>query len=169
MEILKYFMLLLTFGATTTIGFLFSKRYSSRVNELKEMKNALSIFETKIKFTYEPIPEAFREIAKKVNPNIGKIFKLASENMEYTTAGNAWIESLTVSQHNMKKEDIEVLKGLSRLLGKTDIEGQVSEITLVKQFLDTQIEQANLEKEKNAKMYKTLGVVAGLAIVIVLV
>lgn len=169
MEILKYMMLLLAFGTTTIIGFLLSKRYSNRLNELKEMKNALSIFETKIKFTYEPIPSVFTEIAKKVHPTIAKIFTLAVENMEYTSAGNAWIESLTVSPNNMKEDDIKVLKGLSRLLGKTDIEGQVSEITLVKQFLDTQIEQANQEKEKNAKMYKTLGMVVGLAIVIVLV
>ena len=53
-------------------------------------------------------------------------------------------------------EDKEVLKGLSKLLGKTDINGQINEIKLVSNFLDTQIQIAQKEKEKNEKMYKTL-------------
>ena len=48
---------------------------------------------------------------------------------------------------------------------KTDLEGQVSEIKLVQDFLNTQIEMAEKEKQKNEKLYKTLGGVIGLAIV----
>ena len=70
---------------------------------------------------------------------------------------------------NLKKEDIEVLKGLSNLLGKVDVEGQVSEIELVDNFINTQIEKAEEESKKSEKMYKVLGVTIGLAMVIVLV
>ena len=52
--------------------------------------------------------------------------------------------------------------------GKTDIEGQISEIELTNTFLDIQIEKAENEKQKNQKMYKTLGTVVGLALVIIL-
>ena len=55
------------------------------------------------------------------------------------------------------------------MLGKTDVEGQISEIKLVQNFLDTQIEQAEVERQKNEKLYKTLGGVLGLAIAIILV
>lgn len=57
MEILKYIILFFIFGTTSFIGILISKKYSNRVKELQEMKSALSMFESKIKFTYEPIPE----------------------------------------------------------------------------------------------------------------
>ena len=43
------------------------------------IKNALNIFMTKIKFTYEPIPEIFNEISENMNKNIGSIFKTAKE------------------------------------------------------------------------------------------
>ena len=69
----------------------------------------------------------------------------------------------------LKKEDIEVLKGLSNLLGKVDLEGQVNEIELVDNFLDNQIEKAEEESKKSVKMYKTLGVTVGLAMVIILI
>lgn len=47
--------------------------------------------------------------------------------------------------------------------------GQVSEIKLIDKFLDTQIEKAEQDRRKNEKMYKTLGVTMGLAIVVILI
>ena len=156
MELLKYLSLFLIFGTTSFIGILIGKKYSSRVKELQEMKNALAMFEAKIKFTYEPIPEIFKDISNKLNENVGQIFKNASSKMQYASADNAWCESINESNTNMNKEDKEVLKGLSKLLGKIDVNGQISEIELFSNFLNTQIESAQKKKEKNEKMYKTL-------------
>lgn len=169
MQIIKYLELILVLSASTYIGILISKKYLNRVTDLKEMKNALNIFATKIKFTYETIPQIFKEISEKVKPNIANIFLSASNKMENINAGNAWLQALEESNTNMVKEDIETLKNLSNLLGKVDIEGQVNEIELVETFLDTQIEIAEEDKNKYVKMYKTLGITIGLAVVIILI
>lgn len=169
MQIIKYLTLILILSLTSYIGILISKKYLNRVKDLKEMKNALNMFSTKIKFTYEPIPQAFREISKKTKPNISNIFKNVCEKMNTENAGKAWEDALEESNTNMTKEDIEVLKNLSNLLGKVDIEGQVNEVELVENFLDTQIELAEEEKQKYVKMYKTLGITIGLAVVIILI
>ena len=84
MQVIKYLMLLLILLSSTYIGILISKKYTNRVKELKQMKNALNIFSTKIKFTYEPIPEMFYEISNKIEAQIGEIFKNASEKMKKT-------------------------------------------------------------------------------------
>lgn len=169
MQMIKYLTLMIILASTTYIGILISKKYLNRVKDLKEMKNALNIFSTKIKFTYEPIPQTFKEISEKVKPNIANIFKESSKKMQNENAGKAWEEALEESNTSMTKEDIEVLKNLSNLLGKVDIEGQVNEVELVENFLDTQIELAEEEKQKYVKMYKTLGVTIGLAVVIILI
>lgn len=172
MIIIKSLSLFMILGASTWIGFLVSGKYKNRVSDLTEMKNALNMFETKVRYTYEAIPEIFTQISQTFNNNqssIGKIFKIASENMKYSPAGDAWNLALDVTDTNMNKEDIKALKGLHKLLGKTDVEGQLSEIELTTSFLDIQITQAIKEKEKNEKLYKTLGIVAGLAIVIILI
>ena len=57
---------------------------------------------------------------------------------------------------------------MSTLLGKTNLEGQVREIELTQSFLKKQIEDAEQERQKNEKLYKTLGMTIGLAIVILL-
>ena len=169
MQIIKWITLILIFISSTYIGILISKKYLNRVKDLKEMKNALNIFSTKIKFTYEPIPKTFNEISKNVKPNIANIFSSASVKMENTNASKAWSKALEEANTSMTKEDIEILNNLSNLLGKVDIDGQVSEIELVEHFLDTQIIQAEEEKNKYIKLYKALGITIGLAITIILI
>ena len=77
MQIIKYFMLFLIFITSSLIGRFIAKKYSYRLEELKEIKNILNIFKSKIRFTYEPIPEIFREIASHSKENIGLVFKKA--------------------------------------------------------------------------------------------
>ena len=74
MLVVKYFMLFLVLVACTLIGRFLSKKYVYRLNELEEMKNALNVFEAKIKFTYEPIPQIFQEMAENISKNISNIF-----------------------------------------------------------------------------------------------
>jgi len=165
-KILIYSCIFLT---CSVIGILKSQKYMYRVNELKEFKNALNMFKTKVKFTYEPIPEIFEQIATNINPSIGSIFKIASHNMKFCAAGDAWNKAIDTDLLNINLEDRKILKGLSKLLGATDIQGQISQIEITSTFLDEQIRKAEREQEKNEGMYRKLGMIIGLGIVIILV
>lgn len=168
MIIIKLILLCFILAASSYLGRMIAGSYKARVEELKEFKNGLTMFETKIKFTYEPIPELFKEISNSLTKNIGAIFENASKLMQTKSAKESWEEAVSKSRTSLTKEDISVIKKLSKLLGKTDLNGQVSEIELTKSFLDTQIEKAEKECHKNMKLYRTLGVVSGLALVIIL-
>lgn len=169
MLVFRLFILAMIIVTSSIIGILFSKKYANRESEIKEMKNALNMFATKIKFTYEPIPNVFMEIANKIGGNIGNIFDRAASRMKEISAGEAWVQALTESKNNLSKEDIAVIQNLSRMLGQTDLEGQLSEIEIVNEFLTNQLENAAEERKKNEKMYRTLGLVAGLTIAIILI
>ena len=169
MIIIKGIILILVLGVASAIGVMFSKKYKDRVEELKDFKTALNIFKTKIKYTYEPIPDIFLELSKNFKSNISNVFNIASKNMNTNSAGEAWILALDTTFLNITKEDKEILKNMSKLLGKTDMEGQVNEIELTETFLNSQIEKAEQEKAKNEKLYKTLGYVTGLGLVIILI
>ena len=169
MIIIKLLVLSLVFASCLYMGILVSKKYSGRVKELKDMKNALNMLETKIKYTYEALPEIFEEISKQITGEIGQIFRNSAKKMQVKSAGDAWNESIDLANTNMNIEDKAILKTLGKLLGKTDAEGQISEIKLVSNFLDTQMKAAERERNKNEKMYKTLGGIVGLTIVIILI
>ena len=169
MILIKYIFLGLILIGTSYVGVLMSKKYSNRLRDLKEMRKALNFFEEKIKFTYEPIPDVFEEISSKVKENIGEIFNTSSNLMQSKSAGEAWEFAVDNSNNNFTKEDKDIIKGLAKMLGKTDIDGQVSEIRLTNKFIDVQIKDAEKENTKNEKLYKTLGATVGLALVIILI
>ena len=169
MQVIKYFILFLIVLSSSLIGRFLSKRYIYRLEELEEMKNALSMFKSKIKFTYEPIPEIFEEISKNTNRNIGEIFKNAKDKMKNNNANIAWEEAVDETITNFKKEDEYVIKTISKLLGQIDAEGQTSQIEITQNFLEKQIKEAEEEKNKNVKLYSRLGTTIGLAIVIILI
>ena len=166
---IKIIVIFLIIVISSILGNIKSKKYKYRVDELKQMQEALNIFKTKIKFTYEPIPEIFKEISKFGETNISNIFINASKHMNIKSATESWSMALEESETNMKTEDVNILKSLGNLLGKTDKEGQISEIELMQTFIETQISKAEEEKVKNEKLYKTLGTLAGVAISIILI
>ena len=89
--------------------------------------------------------------------------------MQYNSAGEAWKSALQKTNLNIKDEDIKALENLEKLLGKTDIDGQLSRIEVTQKFLDEQIKNAEEEQMKNEKLFKSLSIITGLAIVIILI
>ena len=172
MEIIKYFMLGLVLIISIIIGKFLSQKYSLRLEELEKIYNLLNILKTKLKFTYEPLPEIFEEIAENEKNNIGEIFKKAKEKMYENTASQAWEITINETEKenktNLSKSDMQILKSLSKLLGQTDLEGQINQIEITQNFLQTQIKEAVNEKQKNEKLYSRLGTTIGLAIIIIL-
>ena len=94
---------------------------------------------------------------------------MSKNMMKQLSADEAWAFALDRSNTNMNIEDLEILKNLDKMLGKTDAEGQLSEIELMKNFIDVQIKKAEEEQVKNEKLYKSLGITVGLALVIILI
>ena len=171
MIFLKYIMLFILFILANLIGRILSQKYVYRLNELNEFKNFLNIFKTKIRFTCDTIPDIFQDFSEKTKKNISKIFCLANKKMKYETAGQAWEEAIeeTEPELNLKEEDLNVIKMLAKMLGNTDIEGQISQIEITEKLLETQIDEAKEEKDKNQKLYQKLGTTIGLGIVILLI
>ncbi len=169
MLMIKYVILSIILGISIWIGLLISKKYKDRVTELKEFRNCLNILENKIKFTYQPLQEIFTEIFNNSQSNVTTIFINTSQNMRKMNTQDAWNKAIDESKINLNTEDKNIIKNMGKLLGKTDIEGQVSEIELTNNFIDVQIEKAENDRQKNEKLYKTLGTVVGLAIVIILI
>lgn len=168
MIVIKTILLISIFSSSIYIGILISKKYSNREKELIEILNSLNMLEAKIKFTYEPLQDIFKEIARTLNNNIGEIFEKTQKYINTLGTGQAWNKAIDESSTDLVEEDKSILKGLGRLIGKTDIEGQISEIKLLKGLVESQTDKAKREREKNEKMYKTLGGIIGMAIVIII-
>ncbi len=149
------------------LGIIKAKTFENRVSELSKFQNALVMFKTKIEFTHEPIKNIFEEISKVIYKDEENIFLYTIKNQRNIYV--SWNEGADKIKKDFTKEDIEIIKMMGKLLGKTDIEGQVNEIELTKSLIEKQIEKAELEKIKNSKLYKTMGVICGIGICIILI
>ena len=169
MNIVKYIILFLIFSISCLIGKAKSDTYSKRVIELRQLENLFIQLKNKIKFTYKPLGEIFEELEKiNINPLKDFLIKIR-ENMEKYSFSISWKKAIKNNEWNINNEDKSILAELGYTLGKSDVEGQENEIELVIKFIEKQIEKAEYEKNKNSKIYKTLGKVIGLGIVIILI
>lgn len=161
MIIIKFVLLGIVVFVCSYIGNIKAGSFEKRYLELKKFKRSLGIFRSKLEFTYEPIGEIFEDISKLVYENEDNLFQRFIQN-------NDWNLSVEM-QRNWDNEDKEVAKGLGKMLGKLDKDGQLNEISVTESFIDKQIENAYEVKKKNEKLYKILGRSAGIAIAIVLI
>lgn len=170
-EFLRYLFLISILAGSTSIGFLLSRSYSNRVRELKAFSKLVNIVKSKIEFTQKPLAEIFEEtyLVEK-NLKISKIFYISAKKIESKNIKDAWNEAISEEKFfwDLKKEDIALIRTFGNMLGKTDVEGQVSEINQFKELLNSQISMAEEENSKSSKMYKSLGTIVGLGIIILL-
>ena len=167
--IIKYISLISIIFICSFLGIYKSKKFENRVSELKEMQSSLNMFKSKIEFTYEPIGEIFKEISNVIYKDKENIFKITTEEMKQKNASQSWYLAIEKCKNDLNIEDKETIKFMGKLLGKTDKIGQINEINLTSNLLEKQIEKAEEEKINNTKLYKTLGIVFGLGITIILI
>ena len=163
MGILKIVLFTMVLAMCSFLGIIKANRFKLRVIDLCEMKKALNLIITKMRYTYEPLPELFKEVSKELNKNIAHTY------MNELNAKEAWEKSVGESSSNFTNEDINIIKGLGNLLGKTDLEGQLMQIELTTKLLEDNIKEAESLQRKNTKLYKTLGTTIGLAIMIIFI
>lgn len=171
--LLKIIGSILIISASGFIGFLYSKDCSARPQQLREIQNMLQMLENEISFLSTPLSEAFERIYKSSNNSISAIFKSAHEylidNLNYN-ASEAWALAVrdNIKKTSLKEEDEEILVSFGKILGSSDVEGQIGNIRLTVNQLKMQEHKAEEIRKKNENMYRTLGVLGGIAIVILL-
>ncbi len=168
MGLLKFIILIFIFVICSRLGSLKAKVYDARVGELKKIKNALEMIKSKIEFTYAPLQDIFEEVTKVVYDGQENIFESTVQGMKEKGVTESW--NVAVEREvKITQEDKSSLKLFGKLLGKTDKAGQINEINVASKLLDVQIEKAEAEKQKNYKLFKTLGSVVGIGICIILI
>lgn len=159
--------------SSSLIGYIYGKSYRERLENLIYLESCIKILETEIMYGANPLPEALKNVHNKGNKKVSFIFNLISRELKINKSGNVLTCFLTVvdimkKDLNYKKEDIEVFLNLGRTLGASSRKDQEKNFKLILAQIKSLEKEARLEKEKNEKMFKNLGFLSGLAIVVIL-
>lgn len=149
-------------------GLFMSGCLGARKKSLAEIRTALSILETEIVFSSHHLKDVFGKVAN--ISGCGMFFTTVRENMEEMGIERAWIYAVDKNKGEMglKKEDAEILKTLSTRLGMSDREQQVKNIKYTDALILKALTEAEEEYRKSAKFYRSIGVVGGLFLIILL-
>ena len=161
------------FAACTILGYQLSRHFSERPRQLRYFKTALQALEAEIMFGHIPLQEASKRLAKQMPKPISLFFNNFSDNLqiEEATVKHAWADSLKSisSLLALQSKDIEILEQFGETLGKHDRFQQQKQIALTMTHLEREENEALLAQSKYEKMIKSLGVLLGLLLIILLV
>ena len=168
MIIIKYICLILIFITSSKIGFIKSKGFKKRVEELNKIEISFNLFKTKIEYTNDVIEDIFKQISSIIYNDRTNIFLNTIDKKDNKKLFESWSISLEENLY-LKEDDKELLKIFGKNLGKLDKKGQVFQLDEAISLIKKQIQNAEEEVKKNEKMYKSLGTIIGAVIVIILI
>lgn len=172
--LLKLIGSMLVIGASSFIGYVLSRECSRRPVQLRSLQGMLQMLENEISFLSNLLTDALERIYKSSNNEVSCIFKAALDNLSHDdgfNASEAWEKAVreNIKQTALNKEDEQILVSFGKMLGSSDLDGQLKNIKLTVNQLKLQEQKAEEYKRKNEAMYKTLGVLGGIAVVIILI
>lgn len=172
--LLKIIGSILVLAASGFLGFVLSRDCSRRPQELRELQGLLQMFENEISFLSNLLTDAFAKIYRSSKSEVAVFFEETADMLKINAginASQAWETAVgkNLKMTSLNKEDEEILISFGKMLGNSDLEGQIKNIRLTLNQLKIQEQKAEESKAKNEAMYKRLGILGGIAIVIILI
>lgn len=174
MFLLKFISSLGIFLTSTFIGHLYGQKFTLRFENLIYMKQCIKILETEIVYGSTPLPDALSNVHRKGKKKVSYIFEEIKEDLLLNKPSDLSSSFLSVEEKmyeelSFKKPDVEMFLAFGRVLGTSDRLDQQKNFALILNQMDGLIAEAKLEKTKNEKLYKSLGVITGIGIIILLI
>ncbi len=171
---LKLFGLSLLIFASTAIGFYLAHRLRERCHQLGELLRILQVLETEIYYGSTPLSEAFHRLGEQGEGVVARLFARCAYYLDHTdgwTTYACWRQAIVDMEPYLalKQSDKAWLDHFGKVIGGSDRLDQHKHIRLLATHLTQAEKEAQQELHKQEKMYKTLGILGGLLIVILLI
>lgn len=172
--LLKGCGMILIIMSGTMLGILMSRDYEMRIHNLKQLKKMLILLKGEIKYNNAGICESIRIVSERTEKIAGGFLKKVADNFE---SGNfslkeAWesgTDEYLKPNSKLKDKELIYIKELGLNLGITDKETQINNIMNCMESINLSIDELDAGRPEKCKMYKSLGIMAGAFIAIVLI
>lgn len=170
---MKWIGAIILIVATTSIGLYLSNRFEKRPKHIRDFENALQILEAEITYSQAPLQVAFQTLSNQLPKPLQQFFSSLNEDMllgelDFITLWEQAVKRLA-KEASYKKNEIEIIRQFGYSLGQHDYLQQQKQIKLALTHLDRELENAIEEQSKYSKLSKTLGVLSGVFIVLLLI
>ncbi len=147
--------------------------FTLRSRQLRALQEVLQLLDTEIMYGATPLPAALRKVAAAGGEVIGAIFLTTGELLSTEhgyTAAEAWSLALDRSAPRaaLNQEDRAILRSFGAALGSSDRAEQHKHIAFAALRLRQEEEKAELARQKNERIWRYGGFLAGISVVLLL-
>ncbi|MHB0887043.1 MAG: stage III sporulation protein SpoIIIAB [Bacillota bacterium] len=165
---------LLVIAASTALGLLLAANFERRPRELNELITALGLLETEMTYSATPLAEAFASIAARAGHPARDLLTATRRRLtsgEGATAAACWAEAVAAvwERSALAPGDRDTLLDFGASLGASDREDQVKHVRLAVERLRLGETEARADAARLGRLWKNLGFLGGVMVVIVLI
>lgn len=163
----------LLFFVCACTGLIVANLLTRRPQELRQLRGAFHVLETEIAYGSQPLDSALQQIGARENGPVGRFFSRAAHYLQRkdgTAAYECWRQALADVKTDLalREQDRHILLRLGSKIGLSDRHDQVNHLRLAQATLEAEEAKAVHDQEKYAKMSRSLGVLLGALLVILL-
>lgn len=152
------------------IGILKSRVLEQRVIQLEEILVMLEKIQTFLSYEKTPTRELIFKLAHYDGVRHLQFLQEADKHLEQTkNFPEVWKKSIETVDHKLTKDDQKMLSLIGDILGGSDVRNQMKELLLVENLAQQAYEQAIGEQQQKGKLYRSLGVLSGIGIAVLLI
>lgn len=156
---------------TSYMGMELANSLKSREEVLTDMITFLRLVQNEMMYMLNSLPTAYEMSRQRLNTELKNV--LGAISLDMSEFGVEKIDASITNNINSIKclndYDKEIIISTLKNLGRSDLESQYNIIENGITIINKQIKEANEIKNKNSKVYKTIGVITGLMIVIIFI
>ncbi|MCG0277606.1 MAG: stage III sporulation protein AB [Thermanaeromonas sp.] len=155
------------------LGLILANIYQTRPVQLKSLISGLKLLETEIVYASTPLPQALGKVGGRLEGAVKLLFLQTATLLREEPglpAAEAWEEGLKKlkEQSALHMQDLEILKTLGQGLGVSSREDQVKNLELAREHLKQQLALAEEAAQRQGKMWRTLGFLLGITLVLLM-
>jgi stage III sporulation protein AB len=168
---LKTIILIALAGVCTAIGVYFRAGIYRRVLILREIRYMLDEIVMLIRFRGATVGEITETLCEDKRLCDLTFLGAVSENCKNGESfSDCWANAVSgFRQNGLTESDIKLIENIGKNLGTTDIEGQIASLSLYQSEVNTAFAAAEEQTGKKAKLYTSLGILAGAFLLVFLI
>lgn len=167
--VIKCLLILVLVLIPTIIGLEKSRKYEQREQILRESVMMFKRMSNDIRYSLTALPNAIEASRQDLKSCLKDVMGSISTSILNSTYTEKFISNEINNISPLKSYDKQVISNCMTLLGTSDVESQINIMdNAIKTIEDLEIE-AKEEKNKNSKLYRTIGLVTGLMLAIVVI
>lgn len=166
---LKIILVMCVVTIPTLIGLNKAKNYAKRESVLRDSITFFKRLQTEIEYNLTNLPNAIEEARQDLTEEIKYVLGNISMAILDGSYSDILVVNLVDSLTFLQPYDKQVItKGITSL-GKSDVTSQINIISCAVANLIELVPEAKEEKVRNSKLYRTVGLVAGLMLAIIVI